>query len=112
MTEDIETSSREPAEVGASASPQTSRPQASSGDGTATAPPEGATGATSPTQEPAAGASSPTAEPAAGGPTLQERAAEIQQRAAAIVDKRPEVGVGAAFGGGLILALILKRLAR
>jgi hypothetical protein len=40
-----------------------------------------------------------------GGPTPQERAA-------ALVDERPEVAVGAAFGGGLLLALILKRLAR
>jgi len=27
-------------------------------------------------------------------------------------DQRPELGVGAAFAGGLVLALILKRLAR
>ena len=40
-----------------------------------------------------------------GGPTPQERAA-------ALVDERPEVAVGAAFGGGLLLAMILKRLAR
>ena len=85
MTEDIETSSHEPAEVGASSSPQ-----ASAGDGASPTP-----------QEPAAGASS-----------LQERATAMQQRAAAIVQERPEVGVGAAFAGGLILALILKRVAR
>ena len=85
MTEDIETSTREPAEVGASASPQ---------------PPVG-DGASPPAQQPAAGASS-----------LQERASALQERAATIVNERPEVGVGAAFGGGLILALILKRLAR
>jgi hypothetical protein len=30
---------------------------------------------------------------------------------AAQVDERPELAVGAAFGGGLLLALILKRLA-
>jgi hypothetical protein len=29
-----------------------------------------------------------------------------------IAVERPEVGVGAAFAGGLVLALILKRLAR
>jgi len=33
-------------------------------------------------------------------------------RAAALAAKRPEVAVGAAFAGGLVLALILKRLAR
>ena len=31
---------------------------------------------------------------------------------AEIVEERPEVAVGAAFAGGLLLALILKRLAR
>ena len=38
--------------------------------------------------------------------------ASAPERAAAIADQRPEVAVGAAFGGGLLLALILKRLAR
>jgi hypothetical protein len=28
------------------------------------------------------------------------------------IDDRPEIGVGAAFAGGLLAALILKRLAR
>jgi len=46
-----------------------------------------------------------SAAPGAGGSSVQERAA-------AIVNERPEVAVGAAFGGGLLLALILKRLAR
>jgi hypothetical protein len=32
--------------------------------------------------------------------------------AAAVVQQRPEAAVGAAFAGGLVLALILKRLAR
>jgi hypothetical protein len=31
---------------------------------------------------------------------------------AALIDERPEIGVGAAFAGGLALAMILKRLAR
>jgi hypothetical protein len=31
---------------------------------------------------------------------------------AEIVEQRPEVGAGAAFAGGFVLALILKRLAR
>jgi hypothetical protein len=33
------------------------------------------------------------------------------QQMAAQIDARPEMAVGAAFGGGLLLALILKRLA-
>jgi hypothetical protein len=37
--------------------------------------------------------------------------ASVPERAAAIANERPEVAVGAAFGGGLLLALILKRLA-
>jgi len=36
----------------------------------------------------------------------------LQARAAAMADERPEVAVGAAFAGGLVLAMILKRLAR
>ena len=38
--------------------------------------------------------------------------ASVQERAATIANERPEVAVGAAFGGGLLLALILKRIAR
>jgi len=38
--------------------------------------------------------------------------ASPQQRAVAIANERPEVAAGAAFAGGLVLALILKRLAR
>jgi hypothetical protein len=34
------------------------------------------------------------------------------QQLAARVDERPEVAVGGAFVGGLVIALILKRLAR
>ena len=85
MTEDIETSSREPAGVGPSPAPQASTTD---------------------------GASSSTQQPAAGAAALQERAAALQERAAAIVHERPEVGAGVAFGGGLLLALILKRIAR
>jgi hypothetical protein len=29
-----------------------------------------------------------------------------------VIDERPEIAVGAAFAGGLVFALILKRLAR
>jgi len=39
-------------------------------------------------------------------------AASVPERAALVADERPEVAVAAAFGGGLLLALILKRLAR
>ena len=38
--------------------------------------------------------------------------ASVQQRALAIANDRPEAAVGAAFAGGLLLAMILKRLAR
>lgn len=43
--------------------------------------------------------------PSAGGSAIQERVA-------AIANERPEVAAGAAFAGGLLLALILKRIAR
>ena len=36
----------------------------------------------------------------------------LQARAAAVADDRPEVAMGAAFAGGLLVAMILKRLAR
>ena len=52
----------------------------------------------------AAAASAQAAASAAG--------ASVPERAAAIANERPEVAVGAAFGGGLLLALILKRLAQ
>jgi hypothetical protein len=52
-----------------------------------------------------AGSDSNETSTAAGG-------ASVPERAAAIANERPEVAVGAAFGGGLLLALILKRLAR
>ena len=41
-----------------------------------------------------------------------ERLATAQERAAILARERPEVVIGAAFGGGLILATILKRLGR
>jgi hypothetical protein len=53
-----------------------------------------------------------------GQPTAQDSpstdagGASVPERAAALANDRPEVAVGAAFGGGLLLALILKRLAR
>ena len=42
--------------------------------------------------------------PAQGGPSVKERAASI-------ANDRPEVVAGAAFAGGFLLALILKRIA-
>jgi hypothetical protein len=36
----------------------------------------------------------------------------VQARAVALADERPEVAIGAAFAGGLVLAMILKRLVR
>lgn len=38
--------------------------------------------------------------------------ASVQERAVSLADQRPEVAAGAAFAGGLLVALILKRLAR
>jgi hypothetical protein len=38
--------------------------------------------------------------------------ASVQERALALANERPEVAVGAAFAGGLVFAMILKRLAR
>ena len=36
----------------------------------------------------------------------------LQARIASLTDERPEVAVGAAFAGGLLAAMILKRLGR
>ena len=36
----------------------------------------------------------------------------LQARAAALAEDRPEVAAGAAFAAGLVVAMILKRLAR
>jgi hypothetical protein len=43
---------------------------------------------------------------------IPEPAPSPLDRASTLVAERPEVGVGAAFGGGFVLAMILKRLAR
>ena len=55
--------------------------------------------------------------PTSPGPNVEDSPtaadpSSVPERAAAIANERPEVAVGAAFGGGLLLALILKRLAR
>lgn len=49
--------------------------------------------------------------PADGGPPAQG-ASSVKERAATIANDRPEVAAGAAFAGGLLFALILKRIAR
>ena len=58
----------------------------------------------------------PTAENSpgtAGGPSAQApTAAGLQERAVSLADQRPEVAVGTAFAGGVLLAMILKRLGR
>jgi hypothetical protein len=47
-----------------------------------------------------------------GASTSEQSSAEaVAGQVAARVDERPELAVGAAFGGGFLLALILKRLA-
>jgi hypothetical protein len=43
--------------------------------------------------------------------TVHDSAGSTGAQVAARIDERPELAVGAAFGGGLLLALILKRLA-
>jgi hypothetical protein len=48
---------------------------------------------------------SPRPQPVAAPPQTSSSPADI-------VEQRPEVAAGAAFAGGLVLALILKRLAR
>jgi len=57
---------------------------------------------TSSTQQPTADAAPP-----GGADSIP-----LQARAAALADERPEVALGAAFAGGLVIAMILKRLAR
>jgi hypothetical protein len=51
-------------------------------------------------------------QPTANGSSSATGVASVQQRAAQIADERPEAAAGAAFAGGFLLALILKRLAR
>jgi hypothetical protein len=70
-------------------------------------PPFPAPPATAGADVPRAGATDPARAPA-GGVQLQKRVEDF----VALVNERPEVGLGVAFVGGLILASILKRLAR
>jgi hypothetical protein len=73
--------------------------------GVAGAPGEPPAGAVEPAEPTSESASSPF-------DPVFERLATAQDRAAAFAGERPEVVVGAAFVGGLILATILKRLGR
>ena len=52
-----------------------------------------------------------TTPPAVDAPSGVSDTISLQARAAALADDRPEVAVGAAFAGGLVVAMILKRLA-
>ena len=60
----------------------------------------------------------PTAQdsPGTAGPSAQASTAaggvSVQERALALANERPEFAVGAAFAGGLVLAMILKRFGR
>ncbi len=73
------------------------------------------------TEQPETPAAEPTADGAAGQPTVEQAASWVPQPASAegtagpgsaAVADRPELAVGAAFAGGFLIALILKRLAR
>jgi hypothetical protein len=82
--------------------------------------------AAAPVNEPSGGSGSPipgvvpdpvvpertASDPAAWTPPAPPDESSGASGAAAVATDRPEVAVGAAFAGGLVLALILKRLAR
>ncbi len=51
-------------------------------------------------------------QPIADAPPGAADSIPLQARIEALVDERPEVAVGAAFAGGLLAAMILKRLGR
>jgi hypothetical protein len=56
--------------------------------------------------------SPPTDSPAGSEQASASSQSGLAERAAALADERPEVAAGAAFAGGFLLAMILKRLAR
>jgi hypothetical protein len=58
------------------------------------------------------GTETSTTQPPADASTGVSDTVSVQARAAALADDRPEVAVGAAFAGGLVLAMILRRLVR
>jgi hypothetical protein len=51
-------------------------------------------------------------QPGSAAPSGTGGVASVQQRAAAVANDRPEAALGAAFAGGFLLAMILRRLAR
>jgi predicted lipid-binding transport protein (Tim44 family) len=51
-------------------------------------------------------------EPATAPPPPADSGAGAASQLSARVDERPEMAVGGAFAGGLLLGLLLKRLAR
>ena len=51
-------------------------------------------------------------QPIADAATGVSDSVPLQARAAALAEDRPEVAVGAAFAGGFVVAMILKRLVR
>jgi hypothetical protein len=53
-----------------------------------------------------------TWQPPADGLRDAAEGESLQQRAVTLANERPEVAAGAAFAGGLVLAMILKRLGR
>jgi hypothetical protein len=53
-----------------------------------------------------------TTQPTTDASTGAADSVPLQARVAALADDRPEVAVGAAFAGGLVLAMIFKRVAR
>jgi hypothetical protein len=55
---------------------------------------------------------SPVVDPPPDAPAPSWRPEDEPSTAAALAAERPEIAVGAAFTGGLVLAMILKRLAR
>jgi hypothetical protein len=93
------------------------------------ATPEAAPAASSPGPAPVAAATEPTSGAPVSGAYSGESASTAAQSSwsppdsasdqsgqsggpAAVLEERPEVAVGAAFAGGFVLAMILKRLAR
>jgi hypothetical protein len=53
-----------------------------------------------------------TTQPTTATPSGESDSLPLQARAVALAQERPEVAVGAAFAGGLLVAMILKRLGR
>jgi hypothetical protein len=74
--------------------------------------PTPASDATPPAPEPAPSATEPGPPAPAWTPPAADASSASSPSGGSAVAERPEIAVGAAFAGGLVLALILKRLAR